>query len=92
MGEPHDDYQRTLAFAEIALGQLRALAQPASPRNYEIWYNYATGYNSALNRAINQAIEQKGNLSGADLEHIYNTYINTARSWRTDRHGRDACA
>ena len=25
MGEPHDDYQRTLAFAEIALGQLRAL-------------------------------------------------------------------
>ena len=79
MGEPHDDYQRTLAFAEIALGQLRALAQPASPRNYEIWYNYATGYNSALNRAINQAIEQKGNLSGADLDHIYNTYINTAR-------------
>jgi len=79
MGEPRDEYQRTLAFAEIALGQLRALAQPASPRNYEIWYNYATGYNSALNRSINQAIEQKGNLTEADLDHIYNTYIDTAR-------------
>ena len=79
MGEPRDEYQRTLAFAEIALGQIRALSQPASPRNYEIWYNYATGYNSALNRAINQAIEQKGSLGEADLDHIYNTYISTNR-------------
>ncbi len=79
MGDPRSELQRSLAFAEIALGQIRALSQPASPRNYEIWYNYATGYNSALNRAINQAIEQKGNLSEADLDHIYNTYIETAR-------------
>jgi diguanylate cyclase len=79
MGEPRDEHQRTLAFAEIALGQIRALAQPASPRNYEIWYNYATGYNSALNRAINQTIEQKGSLGEADLDHIYNTYISTTR-------------
>jgi diguanylate cyclase len=79
MGDPRDEYQRTLAFAEIALGQIRALAQPASPRNYEIWYNYATGYNPALNRAVNQAIEQKNGLSEADLDHIYNTYISTTR-------------
>jgi diguanylate cyclase len=79
MGEPRDEYQRTLAFAEIALGRIRALSQPASPRNYEIWYNYATGYNSALNRAINQILEQKGSLGEADLEHIYNTYISTNR-------------
>jgi diguanylate cyclase len=79
MGEPRDEYQRTLAFAEIALGQIRALSQPATPRNYEIWYNYATGYNSALNRAINQAIEQKGGLNEADLDQIYNTYISANR-------------
>ncbi len=79
MSDPREDYQRSLAFAEIALGQIRALAQLASPRNYEIWYNYATGYNAALNRAINRAIEQKGNLSEADLDQIYNTYIDTAR-------------
>ena len=79
MGEPRDEHQRTLAFAEIALGQIRALAQPASPRNYEIWYNYATGYNPALNRAINQMIEQKGGLGEADLDQIYNAYIGTTR-------------
>lgn len=80
MGEPRDEYQRTLALAEIALGQIRALAQPASPRNYEIWYNYATGYNSALNRAINQLIQQNGTLSEADLDQIYHTYINASRA------------
>jgi len=79
MGDPRDEHQRTLAFAEIALGQIRALAQPASPRNYEIWYNYATGFNPALNRAINQTIEQKKGLSETDLDHIYNTYISTTR-------------
>ena len=79
MGDPRDGHQRTLAFAEIALGQIRALAQPASPRNYEIWYNYATGYKPALNRAINQTIEQKGGLDEADLDHIYNTYISTTQ-------------
>lgn len=79
MGDPRDEYQRTLAFAEIALGQIRALAQPASPRNYEIWYNYTTGYNPTLNRTINQTIEQKGTLGEADLDHIYNTYIGSSR-------------
>jgi len=79
MGEPRDEYQRTLAFAEIALGQIRALAQPALPRNYEIWYNYATGYNPALNRAINRTLEQKGRLSEADLEQIYNAHVSSSR-------------
>ena len=38
-----DEHERTLAFAEIALGQIKALRQPASPRNFEVWYTYATG-------------------------------------------------
>lgn len=44
-----DDHERTLAFAEIAFGQIKALHQPASPRHFEIWYAYATGYNPSLN-------------------------------------------
>jgi len=79
MTVPRDEHERTLAFADIALGQIRALSQPASPRNFEIWYNYATGYNAALNRAINQTLEQKGTLSEADLDQIYETHINTNR-------------
>src|ERR1051326_3717638 len=72
-----NEHERTLAFAQISLDQIRALAEPATPRNFAIWYHYATGYNPALNRAINQTLEQKGALAEADLEHIYDTYIAT---------------
>jgi hypothetical protein len=41
------DYERTMAFADIALGQMKALRQPASPRNFEIWHAYASGYHPA---------------------------------------------
>ena len=51
-----DEHERTLAFAEIALGQIKALRQPAIPRNYEIWYTYATGYNPSLNQTINESL------------------------------------
>jgi hypothetical protein len=53
MTEMGDKHERTLAFAEIALRQIKALRQPAEPRDYEIWYSYATGYNPNLNKAIN---------------------------------------
>jgi diguanylate cyclase len=79
MGVPQDEHERTLAFAEIALGQIRALTQLASPRNYEIWYHYATGYNPALNQVVNQTLEEKGSLSESDLEHIHASYIATNR-------------
>jgi diguanylate cyclase len=79
MNVPRDEHERTLAFAEIALGQIRALSQPAWPRNYEIWYNYATGYNPALNHAINQTLEKNGTLSQADLEQIYDAYVSSSR-------------
>ena len=52
MPVPRDEHARTLAFADIALGQNKALSQAATPRNFEIWYNYATGYNPALNQLI----------------------------------------
>jgi len=37
-----EDHERTLTFAEVALGQIRALKHPATPRNFEVWYHYAT--------------------------------------------------
>ena len=49
-----------MAFAEIALGQIKALRQAATPRNYEIWYAYATGYNPSLNQKINEMLKEKG--------------------------------
>ncbi len=79
MAVARDEQERTLAFAEIALGQIRALSQAASPRNFEIWYHYATGYNPALNQSINETLAKKGALSDADLDQIYDSYIATTR-------------
>ena len=79
MAVPSDEHERSLAFAEIALQQIRALNQPALPRNFEIWYNYATGYNAELNRSINETLAHKGTLSEDDLGHIYETYISPHR-------------
>ena len=73
-----DEHERTMAFAEIALGQIKALRQPAIPRNYEIWYAYATGYHPSLNQKINDTLKEKGTLSGDDLDEIYAAYLSPA--------------
>jgi diguanylate cyclase len=78
-----DEHQRTLAFAEVALGQIKSLRQAAVPRNYEIWYVYATGYNAALNKIINETLARHGKLTEADLDQIYETYLSQLRT--TDR-------
>ena len=58
-----DEHERTIAFAEIALGQIKALRQAATPRNYEIWYAYATGYYPSLNQMINDTLKKSGVLT-----------------------------
>ncbi|MBI2715848.1 MAG: diguanylate cyclase [Rhizobiales bacterium] len=78
-----DEHERTMAFAEIALGQIKALRQAATPRNYEVWYAYATGYHPSLNQKINETLQQSGTLTDADLEQIYETYLSPTRL--TDR-------
>ena len=83
MTGPKDDHERTMAFAEIALGQIKALRQPASPRHFEIWYTYATGYNPSLNQTINETLARDGTLTEADIDQIYETYISPTRF--TDR-------
>ena len=78
-----DEHERTMAFAEVALGQIRSLRQTAVPRNYEIWYVYATGYNAPLNKIINETLARNGKLTEADLEQIYETYLSHLKT--TDR-------
>src|ERR1035437_2233552 len=72
-----------MAFADVALGQIKSLRQTATPRNYESWYVYATGYNSPLNKIINETLARNGKLTEADLEQIYETYLSHLKT--TDR-------
>ncbi|HWL05999.1 MAG TPA: diguanylate cyclase [Xanthobacteraceae bacterium] len=74
-----DEHERTMAFADIAVGQIRALKQPATPRHYEIWYTYATGYNAALNQTINELLARGSKLESREIESIYDAYIGNDR-------------
>jgi len=74
-----EDYERSMAFADIALGQLKALRQAATPRNYEIWYTYASGYHPALNQQVNATLKAKGTISEADLIQIYESHLSPSR-------------
>jgi diguanylate cyclase len=74
-----DDCIQTYEFAEIALGQIKSLKQPANPRNYEVWYHYATGYNPAVNQLINQLLKSNGRLSQSDIDAIYERFFSPAR-------------
>jgi diguanylate cyclase len=79
MTDPKDDHERTMAFAEIAFGQIKALRQPASPRHFEIWYAYATGYNPSLNQMINEMLAREGTLTETNVNRIYDTFISPTR-------------
>jgi diguanylate cyclase len=79
MDEHADMYERSMAFAEIALGQIKALRQPATPRVYEIWYAYATGYHQSLNEAINKHLTARGKISVGELDKIYDTFLSSNR-------------
>jgi diguanylate cyclase len=85
MAARSEEHERTMAFAEIALGQIKALGLPAFPRHYEIWYAYATGYHPELNQAINDSLKRSGTLSTAELDEIYDSYLSPTRL--TDRIG-----
>lgn len=73
-----DEHARTMAFVEIAIGQIKALRQAAIPRNYKVWYAYATGYHPSLNQKINETLKANGTLSDANLEEIYAAYLSSA--------------
>ncbi|HEY0235652.1 MAG TPA: GGDEF domain-containing protein, partial [Afipia sp.] len=74
------EHKRTMAFADVALGQIKSFCQTAVPRNYEIWYVYATGYNPELNKIINETLSRNGKLTETDLQQIYDNYLSQIRA------------
>jgi diguanylate cyclase len=58
---------------------MKALRQNATPRNYEIWYAYASGYHPALNQQINAILKAKGSISEADLVQIYEKHLSPSQ-------------
>lgn len=70
-----DDFKRTIVYGENAVGHLRKNEIPAYPRNYELWYTYAAGFNHALNKSINEIIRSRGKITLSELDKVYDQYI-----------------
>src|ERR1700719_646878 len=79
MVDKHDEHEHTLAFAETAINQIKALKLSAHPRNFEIWYTYATGHNPGLNQAINEFVAREARLTDQELEQIYDKHLSPVR-------------
>lgn len=75
-----DEYERSLAFSEVAIGQIKAHRHLAIPRNYEIWHLFATGNNPAFNKIVTETLRCNGHLTEADLEQLHETYLSQSRT------------
>jgi diguanylate cyclase len=76
--KPDGEHERTVVVANAAFQKLRALRQKATPRNFEIWYAYATNSNPSLNQTINDRLTRNGALADADLEKIGAHFVSTS--------------
>ena len=76
-----EDHDSSVAIAELALNQIKALRQSAGPRNYEVWYNYASGHHPSVNQLINELMAaNNGRLTQVDIERIYEKYFSPFRT------------
>lgn len=61
--------------AELALGSLKELGLPASPRNFDVWFAHVEGRNPALSRDIQKRLGKDGALAQADVDALYDNHI-----------------
>jgi diguanylate cyclase len=73
------DSDRTIALAEQALSQIKALHLSADPQSFEIWYAYVAGTRPNLNAHINDILAQRPTLSPADVDQIHYQFFSQAR-------------
>jgi diguanylate cyclase len=88
MDQPKDNHLDTMAVADAALSQISTHGQPADPKSYELWYQFATGTSGLLCAAVNSRLDRNGTLSRKDIDEIYNAHVSpTEASTKVDKLG-----
>ena len=87
MKPPDSRHQDTMAIAGAALAQMTTHGQPADPRSYALWYNFAAGDSGLLCAAVNGRLERGGKLSSKDIDKLHNAHICSNRRIREGRQG-----
>lgn len=74
------DIDRSFFIAQRALELMRTYGSSADPRSYEVWYTYVSGHKPAMNDAIKKITAERGSLSQADIDHIYEQHLVASRA------------
>lgn len=73
------DYDKSIAQAHKALYLMVERRCPATPQNYELWYNYATGHDRALVDQVDGALDNRGALAQSAADKIYDENLSPVR-------------
>ncbi|QCK87630.1 GGDEF domain-containing protein [Phreatobacter aquaticus] len=79
MPELDADIDRSHSFGDLAFGQIKGRKLSAMPRNYEVWYTYASGYHTELSDAVNEVLSSRRAIAQDDLDRIYEAYLSQTR-------------
>jgi len=75
------DYNQSLTQAHRAMSLMVERRCPATPQNYELWYNYAAGHNRSLVDEVDRAVDPDGVLPPTAAKKIYDEKLSpTPRS------------
>lgn len=70
-----DEVSREVALAAQALDLATAYATPPTPRNFEVWYTYASRENAALNESLDRVMLDGGRIEGWWLDQLYEQHF-----------------
>jgi diguanylate cyclase len=69
----------SIAIAERAISQIKALQLSAKPRSFELWYTYASGTEPKLNEYVDGVLTRRGILTSDEAEEIYRRFMLPSR-------------
>ncbi len=71
----HDENNRSIELGEKALGYIKYNQSDATPEDYELWFNFATGSKPDLNNQIKELLQQNPRIPQDKLEELYNFHF-----------------
>jgi diguanylate cyclase len=80
------DFDYAISTAGRALQLMAQNKVPATPRNFEIWFTFASGTSPELNKTINILIANKRGFDSATNRSLFLTYIGAEEDWNA-KHG-----
>src|SRR5437899_4932341 len=74
---------------DAVVAEMRAARMPFAPHQFEFWFAYRHGRNTALNAAANEIKQRNGALSDTDVEQLHENYLSP---WRMAARPDDVAA